>query len=259
MHPKTLGVRAQALARLLLPLTLVAAPLTAAAQKVCDNLSHTQCSELREKQSVLHTFYLPNVSQQNDANEVLVAIRNIIDPSVKLYLVTHDNAIVMRAFPEEIDMTQKIIDDLTRPQHPVHLHFTLRTLDGTRLVNSEQYDMTLAPGERAQMKQGRKVPVITGTVKNGEGLTSQYTYLDVGANFDVTLLDTGKGFDLKAKVERSSIGSEPLLNGIEPVVHQSVMDGFIALAPGQTTELGRADIDGTTQHIEVDVTADAAS
>ena len=31
----------------------------------------------------VQTFYLTNVSQQNDANEILVALRNLLDPSVE--------------------------------------------------------------------------------------------------------------------------------------------------------------------------------
>jgi hypothetical protein len=35
-----------------------------------------------------HMIYLNNVTQQNDANEIMVALRNMLDPSVKVYLVT---------------------------------------------------------------------------------------------------------------------------------------------------------------------------
>ena len=45
----------------------------------------------------VQTFYLTNASQQADANEILVALRNLLDPSVKIYLVATQNAIVMRA------------------------------------------------------------------------------------------------------------------------------------------------------------------
>ncbi len=66
----------------------------------------------------VQTFYLTNVSQQNDANEVLVALRNLLDPSVKIYLVASQNAIVMRATPEELILAEKLINDLdrTRPE-----------------------------------------------------------------------------------------------------------------------------------------------
>ena len=62
----------------------------------------------------VQTFYLTNVSQQNDANEVLVALRNLLDPSTKLYLVASQNAIVMRASPDQLVLAEKIINDLDR-------------------------------------------------------------------------------------------------------------------------------------------------
>jgi len=66
----------------------------------------------------VETFYLTNVSQQNDANEILVALRNLFDPTTKMLLVASQNAIVMRATPEELILAEKIINDLdrTRPE-----------------------------------------------------------------------------------------------------------------------------------------------
>ncbi len=66
----------------------------------------------------VQTFYLTNVSQQNDANEVLVALRNLLDPSVKIYLVASQNAIIVRATSDELILAEKLINDLdrTRPE-----------------------------------------------------------------------------------------------------------------------------------------------
>ena len=62
----------------------------------------------------VQTFYLTNASQQNDANEILVALRNLLDPSVKIYLVGSQNAIVMRATTDELTLAEKLINDLDR-------------------------------------------------------------------------------------------------------------------------------------------------
>jgi general secretion pathway protein D len=62
----------------------------------------------------VQTFYLTNVSQQNDANEILVALRNLLDPSVKIYLVASQNAIIVRATPAELTLAEKLINDLDR-------------------------------------------------------------------------------------------------------------------------------------------------
>ena len=62
----------------------------------------------------VQTFYLTNASQQADANEILVALRNLLDPSVKIYLVATQNAIVMRATTDELILAEKLINDLDR-------------------------------------------------------------------------------------------------------------------------------------------------
>jgi general secretion pathway protein D len=62
----------------------------------------------------VQTFYLTNVSQQNDANEVLVALRNLLDPSVKIYLVASQSAIIVRATPSELILAEKLVNDLDR-------------------------------------------------------------------------------------------------------------------------------------------------
>jgi len=66
----------------------------------------------------LQTFYLTNVSQQNDANEIMVAIRNLLDASLKIYLVQSQNALIVRATPDELILAEKLINDLdrTRPE-----------------------------------------------------------------------------------------------------------------------------------------------
>jgi len=71
-----------------------------------------------ESQAV-QTFYLTNASQANDANELVVAIRNLLDPSVKIYVVPSQNAIVMRATPDELLIAQKLLNDLDRARPEV--------------------------------------------------------------------------------------------------------------------------------------------
>ena len=67
----------------------------------------------------VQTFYLTNVSQQNDANEILVALRNLLDPSLKIYLVASQNALILRATPSELILAEKLINDLDRTRAEV--------------------------------------------------------------------------------------------------------------------------------------------
>src|SRR3981189_2117930 len=70
------------------------------------------------------TFYLANVSAQNDANEITVALRNLLPADVKVFLVPSQNAITMRGTPDELALAQKVISDLDRPKKTYRLSFT---------------------------------------------------------------------------------------------------------------------------------------
>jgi general secretion pathway protein D len=87
-----------------------------------------------EEQAV-QTFYLTNASQQNDANEVVVAIRNLLDPSVKIYLVPSQNAIVMRATPDELMFAQKVLNDLDRARPEVVVDVAVLEVNRDKMRN----------------------------------------------------------------------------------------------------------------------------
>ncbi len=70
-------------------------------------------------EQAVQTFYLTNVSQQNDANEILIALRNLLDTRAKLYLIASQSAIVLRASPDELILAEKIINDLDRTKPEV--------------------------------------------------------------------------------------------------------------------------------------------
>ncbi len=73
-------------------------------------------TELEEQ--AVQTFYLGNITAPNDLNEVLNAVRNLMDTSVKMQAVPSQSAIVMRGTPDQLLLAQKIIDDLdkTKPE-----------------------------------------------------------------------------------------------------------------------------------------------
>jgi hypothetical protein len=91
------------------------------------------------------------------------------------------------------------------------------------------------------------------------GTQTQFTYLDVGLNIDVTLDEDAGGARLKSKVEQSSIGESHEIAGVlEPVVRQTVMEGTSLLTMGKPVSLGSLDITGSTRHLEIEVVLEPA-
>ena len=200
-------------------------------------------------------FYLTNASGQNDANEIVVAVRNLLDPSVKIYLVPSQNAIAMRATPDELALAQKVISELDRPKKAYRLTYTITDVDGGKRIGVQHFSTIAIDGQRSVVKQVSKVPVVTGSYNNASSQAeSQVTYLDVGLIFDATLSNVSGGALLRSKVERSSMAEER--SGVgpqDPVVRSTSLEGMSLLTAGKPVVLGSLDIPGSTRHLDVDV------
>jgi general secretion pathway protein D len=265
----------------------------------------------------VQTFYLTNASQQSDANEVLTALRNVLDPSSKIVLVPSQNAIILRATPDQLLLAQKLIDDVDRARPEVVVdvailevnrdkmrklgialpqsititpqaspgttsssssssssngttspsNFTLNTLGNLNATNfgvsipSATLDALLTDsdtrilqnpriratdGQRANLKIGQRIPVATGSYNAGVatgvasiGVQTQFTYLDVGVQIDMTpTVHYDREVSLKMKMEVSSQQNTVTISGVaEPVIGQNVVEQVIQLKEGEPSIL----------------------
>jgi type II secretory pathway component GspD/PulD (secretin) len=196
------------------------------------------------------TFYLMHATQPNDANEVVIALRNLASPDVKIYLVPSQNAITMRATPEDMALAQKIINDLDRPRKTYRLTFTISEIDSGKRIGVQHFAMIVTSGQRSVAKQGSRVPVVTGSTTDG----SSVQYVDIGLNFNATVIEVANGAQLSAKVEQTNVAEER--SGVgpqDPVVRQTILESTSLLQPGKPLVLGSLDIPGSTRHLDVDV------
>ncbi len=203
------------------------------------------------------TFYLTNATQQNEGNEIVVALRNLLPPEVKIYYLPSEDAIGMRATPDELMLTQKILNGLDRPRKTYRLTYTIAESDDGKRVGVQHFTMIMVTGQRTSLKQGSKVPVATATgsyIAANSQTQTQMTYLDVGTNFDATLDEFANGVRLNSKVEQSSIAEEKSFVGAQdPIVRQTVLQGTSFLTQGKPLILGSLDIPGSTRHLDIEV------
>ena len=80
--------------------------------------ANTRAKRTEMEEQAVQTFYLTNAWQANDMNDVQTALRNVL-PSAKVYGVASQNAIVMRATPDELLLAQKLINDLDKARPEV--------------------------------------------------------------------------------------------------------------------------------------------
>ena len=287
-------------------------PVTANTIFVAQN-TRTKRTDLDEL--AVQTFYLSNSSQPNDGNEILTGLRLLLDPSVKLYLVPSQNAIVMRATTDQLLLAQKLINDFDRARPEVvvdvavlevnrdkirNLGITLPTsigiapqlpttsttsgttttpstttssnltLNNLAHLNATDFAVSISggtlnallsdtdtrvlqnpriratDGQRATLKIGQKIPVATGSYNAGVstgvasvGVQTQFTYLDVGVNIDITpSVHYDREVSLKTKVEVSQQNGDVTISGVtEPIIAQRVLEQVIQLKDGEPSIL----------------------
>jgi general secretion pathway protein D len=86
-------------------------PITSNTIFVAEN-SRSKHTEL--DQQAVETFYLHNISQQNDFTEIQTVLRNLFSQGARINGVASENAIVMRATPDELLLAKRLIQDLDK-------------------------------------------------------------------------------------------------------------------------------------------------
>jgi general secretion pathway protein D len=91
---------------------------------------HTDFDDL-----AVQTFYLTNAAAAADLQEVNQTVRQMLDPTVKIYAVPSQNAIIMRATPDQLLLAQKIINDLDRARAEVVVDIAILEVNRDRIRN----------------------------------------------------------------------------------------------------------------------------
>ena len=210
----------------------------------------------------VRTFQLRNVTQPNDANEIMVALRNMVDPTVKIYLVNSVNTIVMDGTAEQLDLAQRLIAELDRPRRVYRLTFTLAESESGKTVETRHVTMLVTEGELTSVKQGTRLPV-EKPIYDGAGSTVQKVVidlLDVGLSLSATVTPTASGLSLKSRLEESAVADGKAAGPVQQSdVQQAALEGISTIALGKGVTLGTIDLPGSTRQLRFEVMAEPVS
>jgi general secretion pathway protein D len=115
----------------------------------------------------------------------------------------------------------------------------------TRLIQNPQ--IRALDGQKASVKIGDRVPVATGSFQPGIGgvginplVNTQFQYLDVGVNIDITPhVHAGREVTLKISMDISSVTGQSSIGGIsQPIIGQRKIEHEIRLKDGEANLLG---------------------
>jgi len=272
------------------------------------------------EQSVLKTFYLQNLSQPTELQDVVNAIRAVLDVQ-RVQQLLSQNALVVRGTPDQIALAEKLVDDLdkARPEVIVDIAVMQVSKDRSRTLglnpptsatvtlqsnlntstptgsgstttptasstnptglslntlgnlNATDFSVTIPSanlsavmgdtstkllqnpqiraldGQKASLKIGDRVPVATGSFQPGIGgvginplVNTQFQYLDVGVNIDITPHVHANGeVTLKISMDISSVTGQSSIGGIsQPIIGQRKIEHEIRLRDGEANLLG---------------------
>jgi general secretion pathway protein D len=283
------------------------------------------------EQSVLKTFYLQNLSQPTELQDVVNAIRAVLDVQ-RVQQLLSQNALVVRGTPDQIALAEKLVEDLdkARPEVVVDIAVIQISKDKSRTLglspptsatvalqsnintttpttsttgstttstssgstglelntlgnlNATDFQVTIPSAnlsavmsdsdtkmlqnpqvraldnQKATLKIGERVPVATGSFQPGIGgvginplVNTQFQYLDVGVNIDVTPhVHSDREVTLKITMEISSVVGQSSIGGIsQPIIGQKKIEHEIRLKDGESSLIGGIMDDAQTKSL----------
>lgn len=149
----------------------------------------TRAKRQQLEQAAMQVFYLANVTQQNDLNDIQTALRNVLTEA-KLYAVPSQNAIVMRGTPDQLLLAEQLIDDLDKARPEVVIDVAVLQVDRDKIRNiGIQWPQTVS----ATLKTTSTTSNATLTLNDLANLNAKNFSLTVGtatANMLLTDSDT---------------------------------------------------------------------
>jgi hypothetical protein len=211
-------------------------------------------AELQSAPNAYQTFYLASAAQQHDATDIVTDLRNML-PKARIYYVASQNAISILGTSDDFLLAQKILSDIDRTAKTYRVTYTITETDNGQRMGTRRVSLIVASGEKAYLKQGNRMPVITAVIDPGTASPKdQFQYVDVGLNIDASLDGPPDGLRLRTRVEQSSVADEKSGIGVQdPVIRQTTLDVTSMLAQGKPLVLGSLDVPGSTRHEEIEV------
>jgi general secretion pathway protein D len=145
---------------------------------------NTRAKRTELDSQAVQTFYLSNTSQTNDLNDIQTALRNVLT-NAKLYAVPSQNAIVMRATPDELLLARKLIDDLDKSRPEVVVDVAVLEVNRNRERNLG----IILPQQISATLQG--TTTTTSTTNNNGTDTGTGTGTTTNTNNGLTLNNLG--------------------------------------------------------------------
>jgi general secretion pathway protein D len=135
----------------------------------------TQTKRRELEQNVIKTFYLGNVSTPTDLQDIVNAIRTVLEVP-RIQQVPSQNAIVIKGTPDQLALAQKMVDDIDKSKPEVIVDVVVAQVRRDKL-----HDIGILPPQNAAVAlQGSNVT--TTPAPSGSGTTTTTTSPNLNFN-----------------------------------------------------------------------------
>jgi len=121
------------------------------------------------EQNVLKTFYLANVSQNTEIQEVVNTLRSILEIQ-KVQPLPSQGAIVVRGTPDQVLLAEKLINDLDRSKPEVLVEVAVM-----QVSKDKKRNLGINPGSSASISLQNNINTSTGTNNDNTNNTNTNT------------------------------------------------------------------------------------
>src|SRR5215467_8476469 len=138
----------------------------------------TQAKRRELEQNVVKTFYLGNVSTPTDLQDIVNAIRTVLEVQ-RIQQIPSQNAIVIKGTPDQLALASKMIDDIdkAKPEVVVDMIVAQVRRDKTRNIG-------IIPPQTATVTVQPPTGAVTTTTTSGGGTGTTTTTTSNGLNFN---------------------------------------------------------------------------
>jgi len=119
------------------------------------------------EQSVLKTFYLTNLSQPTELQDVVNAIRAVLDVQ-RVQQLLSQNAVVVRGTPDQIALAEKLVEDLDKARPEVIVDIAVMQVSKDR---SRTLGLNPPTSATVTLQSNLNTTTTTGTTNSGTGGT----------------------------------------------------------------------------------------
>lgn len=144
------------------------------------------------------------------------------------------------------------------PAHYYKLKLTVEETNDSGQVANTRSDVAtvMVEGPTQSVRTGTRVPIVTGG-SNSPSVPTQFTYIDLGLNFDIRDVQEVEGrLALKLRAEVSTVGEQQNIGNLkEPVIRSNKWDSAVLIPIGKPTVVFSADDLNDKGRMQVELTA----